>query len=52
MGFGFWYYPRGVDRSNWLTRIVLRQEEVLVGGLVFISRLEGGYLNGDTDLSQ
>ncbi|MBT6134945.1 MAG: hypothetical protein HOH49_05755 [Kordiimonadaceae bacterium] len=43
------YCPRGVDRSNWLARIVLRQEEVLVGGLTLIACLDGGYFSEGAD---
>ena len=42
----FCFSPRGVEAGGGTARVILREEEVTVGGLAFITSLEGGYLGG------
>jgi hypothetical protein len=49
MGVYFCFSPPGVDAAGGTARVILREVEVLVGGLAFSASFEGGYLNGGSD---
>jgi len=46
MGVYFCFSPPGVDAAGGTARVILREEEMAVGGLAFITSFKGGYLNG------
>ena len=47
MGQYFSFSPRRVDTGGGAARVILREVEVTVGGLAFITSLEDGYLGGN-----
>ena len=49
MGQYFSFSPRGVDAGGGTAGVILREVEVLVGGLTFTPSLERGYLGGGSD---
>ena len=46
MGQYLCFSPRGVEAAGGAAGVILREVEVTVGGLAFITSLEGGYLGG------
>ena len=49
MGVYFCFSPPGVDAAGGTARVILREVEMAVGGLAFITSLEDGYLGGGSD---
>ena len=45
MGQYFCFSPRRVDAGGGTAGVILREVEVTVGGLAFITCFEGGYLS-------
>lgn len=45
----FCFSPRGVEAGGGTARVILREEEVAVGGLAFNLDVKAGYLGGGSD---